>query len=692
MQTESKSFDIRGGLDQETTALKIAPGRIIAALNHEMQPNGVQRTEGFERFDGHPAPSAAEFFAADVHLDTSVATHPPVAGETVIGNTSGATARVLETVLVAGVGQIALHLITGTFQLGERLLVVIAGVPTPVLYLDSVPASGDWRESDSALGWLVAAQTYARNLITAVPGSGPVRGVLWFADKLNAWRDNAAATLGVLHHSSAAGWTATGLGTQIRFTLGGPYQPSPGDAIVGDQSGATATIRYVALDDGAWATSDASGILILDNVTGTLGDETISSGTQLAFAKLALSISAVTFPPGGRYDFDIFNFYATSSFERAYGANGVGQAFEFDGSTVAFISTGMIDDRPFLVSEHKNQLLLAFPFGSLQSSIVGTPRSFSGRLGAAELGMGHEITNLIPNTSDVMLVFTEKTMSALTGNDSSDFSLAPLTPSQEAGALAFTAQKIGDVVYLDNRGVRSATAGQVYANFRLSSYTSLINRELHHKRVAGINPVASCVVKTKSQYLLFFDDGSGISIFFGMKQPEPCLFQYPFIVSCSPHVVEVDGVERIFVGATDGFVYELNVGTSFDGDDIEAFIQLPYAHYGSPRLIKRAKALELDVSASMGTELGVITQFDGGSAEQPFAQEDIFTIAGGGGLWGIATWGEFIWSAPQSSRVEWWLDGQGSNMSLIFVSRQSTVPSYTIAGATVAYRGRGNRR
>jgi hypothetical protein len=234
MQTESKSFDIRGGLDQETTALKIAPGRIIAALNHEMQPNGVQRTEGFERFDGHPAPSAAEFFAADlVHLDTSVATHyPPVAGETVIGNTSGATARVLETVLVAGVGQrrrwpIALHLITGTFQLGERLLSMIAGVPTPVLYLDSVPASGDWRESDSALGWLVAAQTYARNLITAVPGSGPVRGVLWFADKLNAWRDNAAATLGVLYHSRLPDGRRQILARKSAFTRADPISRSP---------------------------------------------------------------------------------------------------------------------------------------------------------------------------------------------------------------------------------------------------------------------------------------------------------------------------------------------------------------------------------------------------------------------------------------------------------------------------------
>jgi hypothetical protein len=351
----------------------------------------------------------------------------------------------------------------------------------------------------------------------------------------------------------------------------------------------------------------------------------------------------------------------------------------------------MVDDRPFLISEHKNQLFMAFPFGSLQNSIVGSPRSFSGRLGAAELGMGHDITNMIANTSDVMLVFTDKTMSALTGNDSSDFTLTPMA-SHDAGAKPYTAQKIGDVIYVDNRGVRSAVAGQVYANFKQGTYTSLINRELARKRAAGIEPVASCVVKTKSLYLLFFADGSGVSIFFGMKQPEPMLFQYPFTISCTPHVAEVNGEERVFLGATDGFVYELNKGTSFDGAEIEAFIQLPYSHSGSPRMTKRYQSLELEVSAAQGTEIGLINQFDGGSAEQPFATQDDLTIAGGGGLWGIAHWGEFIWSAPQASRVEWFLDGMGSNMSSIFVSRQSTVPSYTIAGVTVAFRGRGNRR
>jgi hypothetical protein len=285
--SQQKFFPIRGGLDQETPAIAIAPGRFVACLNHEMQPNGVQRTEGYERFDGRIAPSVTEFFTADYHLDTSITTHTPALGEIVTGNTSGATARVLGTAS----GTLGLHLVTGTFQLGERALINLPG-PTPVAFLDSLVAAGDWRESADHLSWLQAAQTYSRNLITAVPGSGPVRGVLWFAGKLNAWRDNAGATAGVLYHSSASGWAATDLGKQVAFLTGGPYQPQIGDVIVGDASGATATIRYIALDDGEWATSDATGWFILDNVSGSLGDETISSGTQLHFARAGIDRSA----------------------------------------------------------------------------------------------------------------------------------------------------------------------------------------------------------------------------------------------------------------------------------------------------------------------------------------------------------------------------------------------------------------
>jgi hypothetical protein len=303
--------------------------------------------------------------------------------------------------------------------------------------------------------------------------------------------------------------------------------------------------------------------------------------------------------------------------------------------------------------------------------------------------MGHEITNIIPNTAAVMLVFTEISISQLTGNDSSDWLLQPIA-EKGSGAKAHTAQRIGNVVYLDDGGVRSVVEAP-FSNYKLGTYTTLVNKELTRKKAAGIVPVASAEIKGKGQYLLFFSDGSGISLWFGAKQPEAMLFAYPFVVSCL-FVDIIDGVERCFVGTEDGFVYELNKGTSFDGAAIDAYIQLPFNHSGSPQVVKRYAQFQLSIEASPGTELGLVTEFDGGSGEQPFSSLDSLQVAGGGGIWGVSTWGEFMWSAPLNGRADYWIDGQGYDMAPIIVSRQSTVPSYTISGATVVFRPRGMKR
>lgn len=691
MAAQQQFFPLRGGLDQETPAIAIPPGRVVACLNHESTSRGYQRTEGYERFDGQDAPSSAEFYTLTFEEGATAF----VTGTTITGYTSGATARVLDDAIidsgtVAGgdaVGTLPVHLVTGEFVAGELLRIG----STTYARLVSAPELGDWRAGDQEAQWSLDAADYLRSLITAVPGSGPVRGVVYYGGKLNAWRDNADASRCVLHHSSASGWDETDLGHIARFVDGVSYEVQVGDTLTGDSTGATATVRYVVVDSGAWEDGDAAGYFILDDRVGTISDETVSVGANEAIATVETSATELYFVPGGSYEFEIFNFFATESYERVYGCGGVGAAFEFDGDTVVPINTGMEDDRPIKICEHKNHLFLAFRYGSLQHSRLGQPRQFDGRLGAAELGMGHEITNLIPNTADVLLITTEVSMSALTGNDSSDWNLAPVA-KEDAGAIENTAQRIGQVVYLDNRGVRSAAATQLYANFKIGAYTNLINRELANKRKAGIFPVASCVLKSKDQYLLFFDDGSGVSLWFGAKNPEAMLFKYPFVVSCKPHVVEIDGVERVFVGATDGFVYELNKGTSFDGDVVEAFIQLPFHHNGDPRLFKRYTALELEVYGQPGTELGVIPQFSGGDGEQPLTDENTVDVTGGGGLWGIATWGDFIWSAPQVGTVHTFLDGAGFNMGPIIVSRQAAIPSYTVAGATVVFRGRGHKR
>lgn len=682
-------FILAGGLDQETPTLGISPGRAVACLNHEAAADGYRRTQGFERVSGQPSPAAyglliGEFEEASASL----------AGLDIVGATSGATARIIAATVLTGdpadgdaAGTICVDAIEGTFITGEYIMaddIAVARLMQP-------PYRRDRMETAETLAYWRAATGARRAAIARPAGSGPVRGVLWYEGDLYAWRDTADGSAGRVHKATPTGWQALDLGAALAFTRGGPAEIAEGATISGSTSGATATVRYVALDDDTdWSSGDATGTMILDGVVGTFKEgEFIDAPPALGVAVVTGFPGPVSLPPGGRYEFAIHNFYGSTGFQRAYGVNGVGKAFEFDGASIIFISTGMPEDEPYLIAEHKKHLFLAFRKGSLQNSALGLPRSFNAVLGAAELGMGKEITNLIPNTADAMIVMTDSSMSALSGNDVSDFLLQTVSPN--AGGMRFTAQNIGSVIYMDNRGIRSAASTHTYGNFKLGTYSTQIGKTLGTKRDLGAKPVASMVIKSKDQYRLFFDDGTGVTLYMGRKQPEAMIFEYPFTVTCY-HVAEVDGRERIFVGGDDGHVYELDVGTSFDGAPIEAMVQLAYGNQRAPRVLKRYHKIAFDVEATPGTAISILAQFDNAGELQPYPHVEEVRLQGGGGIWGIDNWAEFYWDAPDVARAETSNLGSGENMSPIIVSNSDYMEGYTLQSATVLWSQRGMKR
>lgn len=62
MTRQVKYFPIRGGEDLMSAALTIDAGRLIFSRNYECDQDGrPRRIDGFERFDGGPAPSDASY-------------------------------------------------------------------------------------------------------------------------------------------------------------------------------------------------------------------------------------------------------------------------------------------------------------------------------------------------------------------------------------------------------------------------------------------------------------------------------------------------------------------------------------------------------------------------------------------------------------------------------------------------------
>ncbi|MBK8810750.1 MAG: hypothetical protein IPN69_08480 [Acidobacteria bacterium] len=323
-------------------------------------------------------------------------------------------------------GSLVLGRVTGVFAQGESF--TIAAVVQGSIISAAVESGASSVEDDAAYRGLAADDRRAD--ILPPPGSGPIRGVWLYRDVVYAFRDNADGTACNLWKKSASGWVQVPFLYEVTFSAGGGATPADGATLT--QGGVTATIRRVVRRTGAWG-GTAAGTFVISAPSGgnfAAGAATATGGVTITLAGIQ---TAITRPPGGRYEFVNHNFTGSTDTLRVYGCDGVGTAFEFDGTYIAPIHTGMATDTPSHVAAHKGHLFLSFR-GSLQHSSIGFPLEWSPVTGANELGIGDDITDLLPQPGDAgggaMSIFSVNSTHVLYGSSAADWQLAlPIPPS-----------------------------------------------------------------------------------------------------------------------------------------------------------------------------------------------------------------------------------------------------------------------
>jgi len=650
-QLPQPSFDyisFNGGLDQVTPVLNTRPGTLSDSQNYEIDINGgYQDIMGYERFDGQPSPSDADYAILDVTITGSIAV-----GNTITGVTSAATAKVIA---VVNNDYLVITKIVGTF-VAETLNV--GGSPqgtTP----DGAIVDGASSALLHAQYKNLAADEY-RSDIAAVPGSGRILGIMMLSDVKYAFRNNAGGTAAALYKSSSSGWTAVALGRELSFTSGGTYEVVEGNTITGAISGATAVITRVSLESGSWAAGTAAGRFIFASQTGTFQAENLNVGATLNVATIAGDSTAIALLPSGRYEVDYYNF---GTAKRAYGCDGVNRGFEFDGTVFAPIATGMTTDTPTHVKAHVNQLLFSFG-NNFQNSGIGTPFNWTLRLGAAAIGTQDTITGFkteaAADGSGTIAIYNRNALYILYGTSSANWNLVKY--SDEAGAYAYTIQKVHSTIFLDDRGVTTLSAAQTYGNFADATISALIQPFLNEKRFTATD---SCIVRDKNQYRLFFSSGYGIYFtFLGPKLIGAMPVLFPAEVRCMFSLENSSGVEEIFFGSDDGFVYQMEKGTSFDGAAIEAFFTLHYHHSKRPRIKKRYMGITLEASGTGYAQFELAYTLGYGSTyiSQPSSQTE--TLSFSGVNWDSFVWDAFIWDGQTLTPSNLKLSGSAENIAI----------------------------
>ena len=659
-----------GGLDQVAAAMTFPPGSIFVSSNYvSTVDGGYRRIDGYERYDGQLSPSAATYVNFVVTFVAAVSV-----GDTCTGAVSGSTG----VVIFVDATSMQLTKISADFQLEAftvggvtkgTITVLTLGVSTMVADATALAAAADAYRSDIAKP--VAA-------VAAIRGLGILKGILY------CFTDNAGATAGEIYKATLSGWSAVALLTEISFTTG-VGTISEGDTITQLTSGATALVKRVVLESGAWE-ADASGRLIISTITGTF-DATnalqVAAATQATASSLA---TAITILPGGRYEIEEYNFGGDVDTTRLYGADGVNRGFEFDGTIYVPIATGLVDDTPLHVATHKLQLFFSYRSSSFNSA-PGYPYQWSAVTGASEIAIGDTVTGFKDLAGESLGIFGRKRTKQLNGNNIDDFILDNV--SDTIGALHYSIQQMENTFAFDDRGIVRTVASDAYGNFQQAVLSRKVQTLINNMRKVF---VASTIYRSSDQYRAYGTDGSGICMTRVGDHYDFTFFSYPDFVSCITSGEDTTGAPVTFFGTSTGMVMQADKGSSFDGTTIEAFITFPFNNSESPTTLKTYRKATLEMSSENYTELKVSTELSYGSNTLPANILLDQTVIGPGGIWDIDFWESFFYDQTIIANPSFRVNGTGLNVSLTVYTNSNTDLGHKLDGIIMHYTPRRLQR
>lgn len=699
--TTAQGVAFPGGLDLTTPSLRLQPGALHDCLNFECAPfGGYSRVEGYERMDGRAAPSAATFtivqmasaansdldsdFDSDFEVIPGFVTVPTV-GQVVTQDLTGATGTII-AVVTAPVLYLALTRVSGVFDQTSRLTsgsVAIGYATARTVALDA---------RTKAIYTAAAADVY-RALIGAVPGNGPVLGVVAMAflgaDEVFAFRADLGNTAVLLYRASPAGWVPVPYFNLVSFTAGGTAVPLDGDALT--QGGVTATIMRVMWQSGAWAGSAVGQFVVTNSAGGNFaaGAATTTSGATVT---LAGAPTPITMAAGGRFEFEKCNFSGQLITRRIYGCDGVNPCFEFDGETLAPIKTGLSPDAPTHLRFHKNFLFIA-QAASLLYSAAGNPFKWSAVDGAGEIATGDTITGMITlpgsQTTATLGVYLRSNTAFLYGTDPTTFNFVSFNTS--IGAVPYSLQNLFDTFFLDDLGVVTLKTTLNYGNFLPSTLSKNILPFIQRERG---NLTASAVNRGKGQYRLFFGDGYALYCTILNQQylgAAPVLF--PDVFKCVDTTKLVTDSEATYAGSASGYVYHLDVGTSFDGAAIAAYFVTAWDPLKSPRILKRFRAASIEVQGNSFAEIQYGYQL-GYNNDQIAQLPAIAATLNLGSVphWDSFVWDAFVWDGSGLTPTDVDATGTAENIRITVASATNYIAAYTINSVMHHYSMRRGMR
>lgn len=438
--------------------------------------------------------------------------------------------------------------------------------------------------------------------------------------------------------------------------------------------------------------SPVSGVCVYDNNVFSFRDYNSTTARMYKATASGWSVvSGTTLAKGGSFKHIAYTFsyfpVANPNNKALFFVDGVSDCHAYDGISFTLINSSLPNSDlpsgayPVKVCAWKNRLILVYPDGHVFLSGVGDPLNFDGTNGAGEIFIGDDITDIITGTGGTLIFFTQNSTKILYDESTDAFAFRLDEFSSNSGAIENTAQQmLNTTVFSDDYGITTLEAVSSFGDFSAKSISNKVSKTYNANKN---NIQCSYVDRENNRYIVFYTNTIGLSeaivlTFKDKYLKGVSLLSFPHTVYCITDGKDSNNNQIIFFGSTDGYVYQLDSGTSFNGISINTELRTSYYHYKSPRFWKYFTRVMFELESPSGVIFNVRETYDYASRLFPLSDYKEPAILGQGAAWGDGVWGSFTYGSVLVDRPSLNIQGYGTNMSLAVSTEEKYKEQHTV--------------
>lgn len=319
--------------------------------------------------------------------------------------------------------------------------------------------------------------------------------------------------------------------------------------------------------------------------------------------------------------------------------------------------------------------------------------------GAGVINVASTITGLAVYRDNLVIFCTDKIL-RLTGSSTADFVISPITDKIGCLETDSIREVGGDVMFLAPDGVRTLSSTERIGDFGLDVASKIVKTTLD-EFLTGTVSVASYVVREKGQYRLFvYSDNVRTNVSNGLLATKFIDqggegFQWATLKGFKVHVADsflVGDTELIYFANNDGYVYKQEVGSTRDGNNIDAIYESAFMPINDPQVRKTFYKLDTYIKPEGAFTCDVSIRLDRNKANSIQPQPISLSGSGGAVVYGDTSsiFGTSLYSTPEDETFENNIIGSGTTVALR-IEDNSTNASFTLDTAVLEF-GTNERR